>query len=232
MCVVALAWQVHPEWPLVLVGNRDEFHARPAAPLHEWSDGSGLVGGRDEQAGGTWLALERSKGHVAVITNVRGSPPDPAKASRGALVTDMLRGTGPYASPAPEALDGFNAFNLFSVGPHSASLLSNRPHAEIRSLSPGVHAIANEPLGRPCPRADRLRALVAEGVTAYSDPHHLLDALSETSDPALFLTGEFYGTRASTLVAIDKAGRVVFVERRYEAGGRPAGTTALEFSLG
>ena len=46
MCVVALAWRVHPDWPLILVGNRDEFHERPSAALAAWDDGSGIVAGR------------------------------------------------------------------------------------------------------------------------------------------------------------------------------------------
>ena len=46
MCVVTLAHRVHPDWPLILIGNRDEFHARPAAPLAEWDDGSGIIAGR------------------------------------------------------------------------------------------------------------------------------------------------------------------------------------------
>src|SRR3546814_9394951 len=93
MCVVALAWQVHPDWPLILIGNRDEFHDRPSAPLGPWDDGSGIVAGRDLQAGGTWMGLHAPSGRVVVVTNVRGEMPDPARASRGALVVDLLRGT-------------------------------------------------------------------------------------------------------------------------------------------
>ena len=83
MCVVALALKAHPDWPLILIGNRDELHARPAAPLAEWGDGSGIVAGRDLQAGGTWLGVHRPSGRAVVVTNVRGAMPDPAKESRG-----------------------------------------------------------------------------------------------------------------------------------------------------
>ena len=37
MCLLALAWNVHPRWRLLLAGNRDEFHARPTAPLAPWA---------------------------------------------------------------------------------------------------------------------------------------------------------------------------------------------------
>jgi hypothetical protein len=57
MCLVAFAWNVHPRWRLVLAGNRDEFHARPSAPLARWEGDASILAGRDLQAGGTWLGL-------------------------------------------------------------------------------------------------------------------------------------------------------------------------------
>lgn len=231
MCVVALAHRVHPDWPLILIGNRDEFHARPAAPLAAWDDGSGIVAGRDLQANGTWLGVHRPSGRAVVVTNVRGEMPDPAKESRGALVVDLLRGEGRFADPAAADLDRFNAFNLFAAD-GGARLLTNRPRPSIAALDPGVHALANEPVDRPCPRAERLRTALAAVVEAGADPEGLLDTLTAEGDPALFLLGDVYGTRASTLVAIAADGEVRMIERRYEAGGRPAGTTALQFRIG
>jgi uncharacterized protein with NRDE domain len=231
MCVVALAWRVHRDWPLILVGNRDEFHERPSAPLAAWDDGSGIVAGRDLQAGGTWLGAHVPSGRVVVVTNVRGAMPDSAKESRGALVVDMLRGHGRFADPAAGDLDRFNAFNLFAVD-GTARLLTNRPGPQILALEPGVHALANEPIDRPCPRAERLRVALSAVVVAGIDPEGLLDTLTATSDPALFLHGDIYGTRCSTLIAVAADGTGRITERRYEAGGRPAGTTALEFRFG
>ena len=224
--------QTHPDWPLILIGNRDEFHARPAAPLAEWDDGSGIVAGRDLQAGGTWLGVHRPSGRAVVVTNVRGAMPDPAKESRGALVSDMLRGEGRFADPAAEDLPRFNAFNLFAVGDGKTRLLTNRPVPLIMPLEPGVHALANEPVDAPCPRAERLRLALEAAVAAGRDPEGLLDTLMAEDDPALFLRGDVYGTRASTLVAVSAAGDVRMIERRYEKGGRPIGTTALKFRIG
>lgn len=232
MCVVALAHRVHPDWPLILIGNRDEFHGRPAAPLHAWDDGSGIVAGRDLQAGGTWLGVHAPSGRTVVVTNVRGAIPDPGKESRGALVSDMLRGTGRFADPAAEDLARFNAFNLFALGRGAARLLTNRPVPLIMKLEPGVHALANEPVEAPCPRAERLRAALGAALEAAADPETLLDTLALEDDPALFLRGDAYGTRASTLVLIAADGAVRMTERRYGKGGRPAGTTALEFRVG
>lgn len=232
MCVVALARNVHPDWPLILIGNRDEFHARPAAPLAAWDDGSGIVAGRDLQAGGTWLGLHRPSGRLLVVTNVRGALPDPAKESRGALVVDMLRGDGRFAEPAEADLARFNAFNLFAVDGRAAQLLTNRPQARIAALDAGVHALANEPADAPCPRAARLGAVLEAAVRAGGDPADLLDWLGVEDDPALFLRGDLYGTRASTLIAVAADGGVRMIERRYEAGGWAAGTTALDFRIG
>lgn len=232
MCVVALARQIHADWPLILIGNRDEFHARPAAPLAEWEDSSGIVAGRDLQAGGTWLGVHRPSGRAVVVTNVRGALPDPAKESRGALVVDMLRGDGRFADPAAKDLPRFNAFNLFAAGGGETRLLINRPAPLIMSLNPGVHALANEPVDAPCPRAERLRLALEATVATGSDPEGLLDTLMAEDNPALFLRGDVYGTRASTLVAAAADGRVRMIERRYEKGGRPIGTTALEFRIG
>jgi uncharacterized protein with NRDE domain len=109
---------------------------------------------------------------------------------------------------------------------------ANRPRPQISSLAPGVHALANEPVDRPCPRAERLRAALAAVAAAGGDPEGLLDTLTAEGSPALFLMGEVYGTRASTLIAVATDGRARMVERRYEAGGRPGGTTALDFRIG
>ncbi len=230
MCVVALAHRVHADWPLILIGNRDEFHARPAAPLAGWDDGSGIIAGRDLQAGGTWLGVHKPSGRTVVVTNVRGAMPDPAKESRGALVSDLLRGEGRFADPTADDLPRFNAFNLFAVGDGEARLLTNRPVPLVMPLEPGIHALANEPVDAPCPRAERLRAALA--VDTRAAPEALLDTLMAEDDPALFLRGDVYGTRASTFVAVSPDREVKMIERRYEKGGRPAGTTALDFRIG
>ncbi len=92
MCLISFAWQPGTPMPLRLMGNRDEFHARPTAPLGEWQDNPAIVGGRDLEAGGSWLAAKRG-GVVAALTNVRdpqlGTPP--GAPSRGELVADALQ---------------------------------------------------------------------------------------------------------------------------------------------
>ncbi len=43
MCLIVLAWRVHPSFPLVVAANRDEFHARPAAAVSFWGDRPGIL---------------------------------------------------------------------------------------------------------------------------------------------------------------------------------------------
>jgi uncharacterized protein with NRDE domain len=232
MCVVALALHVHPDWPILLVGNRDEFHRRPAAPLHIWDDGSGLIAGRDLEASGTWLGVHPASGRVAVVTNVRGDAPAPDKASRGALVTQLLSGEGPYHAASEAQLDDFNAFNLILVDHGRARIFTNRPTPIIREQASGVIALANQAAFTPCPRAERLGQHLSDLCKRAADPHDMLEILQRRDDPALFIEADLYGTRASTLVMIDHQGRVQIVERRYEAGGRSIGTTALQSQIG
>jgi uncharacterized protein with NRDE domain len=93
MCLIAMAWGVSADFPLVIASNRDEFYARPTAPLAEWATEQGhtIYSGRDLRDGGTWLGFAQN-GRFAMLTNVRNSAaPVPAAArSRGALVMDWL----------------------------------------------------------------------------------------------------------------------------------------------
>src|SRR5690348_11171907 len=102
MCVVALAWNTHPRWRLLLIGNRDEAYARPSASLAHWVDAPDMLAGRDLEAGGTWMGVHAS-GRAAVVTNVRDPRAAHDRASRGLLVSDFLRDTDQAAQHA-EAL--------------------------------------------------------------------------------------------------------------------------------
>ena len=85
MCLLSLAWQAHPDYPLIFVGNRDEYHARPTAAADWWQDRPDILGGRDLQAGGTWLAINR-KGDFGVVTN-RPDLPAPEREQHRPCVT-------------------------------------------------------------------------------------------------------------------------------------------------
>src|ERR671923_435071 len=96
MCLIVLAWRLRPELPLIVAANRDEFHARPAAPAAFWEDRPGILAGRDLEARGTWMGISRS-GKFAAVTNYRGALEARAAESRGALVTRFLESEEPPA---------------------------------------------------------------------------------------------------------------------------------------
>lgn len=249
MCVLAFAWRAHPRWLLVAAGNRDELHARPAAPLARWEQPGDIVGGRDLQSGGTWLGVSE-QGRFAVVTNLRGyGAPELGRASRGALVADLLTGSGAYADPERAALADFNPFNLIAARRDKAHFLSNRP-AEIRTaLAQGVYGLSNGALDEPWPKTMQLKASLLEWiVSGREEPEALFDILRSESlpdiglapaapsdvpqEPALspiFLRNPVYGTRCSTVVAIDAAGNGVIIERRFGADGDAIGETRLGF---
>ncbi len=113
MCLVVLAIGQSKEYPLILAGNRDEFHSRPTQKADWWPDNPDVVGGRDLQAGGTWLALHRN-GRFATVTNFRDAQPvSPRFRSRGHLVTEFLESDQPPLQYL-EAIDGpaYAGFNL------------------------------------------------------------------------------------------------------------------------
>ena len=233
MCVVALALHQHPDWPILLAGNRDELHARASAPLHMWDDDSGIIAGRDLVGGGTWLGVQPKAQRVVVVTNARsGDAPDPDKHSRGVLVRDLLTGTGDFAAPDVPQLGDFNGFNLIAVQSAAARVMTNRPDAKIRALGSGMHALANEIVDHDCPRAARLAAVVQHWLAAGDIPETLLDALGGEEAPALFLNGPVYGTRCSTLIAVGADGAGLMIERRFGPERRAAGETRLVFRWG
>ncbi len=242
MCVVALAWRAHPHWQLIVAGNRDEFHVRPASALDRWPDQPGLIGGQDLQSGGMWLGVSEA-GRCAVVTNLTGfGLPDPALRSRGALVKDWLADGQMDAGE----LARFNPFNLFIATPGEARFLSNRPAPAVAPLEPGLHCVSNALPGVPWPRKDRLE----RDMQAWLDRDDgvietLFDLLKAEDWPdglphphtgderhpsPIFIRDAIYGTRCSTVIAIDAQGRGQALERRFSAGGHASGESRITFT--
>lgn len=250
MCVLAFAWRAHPRWALVVAGNRDELHARPAAPLARWEHPAHVIAGRDLQSGGTWLGVSE-EGRFAVVTNLRGhEPPDPTRESRGALVTDLLTGVGRHAGVQEADLAAFNPFNLIVADGALAHFLSNRPGPVRTRLAPGLYGLSNGALDEPWPKTLRLKErLLAWIVGGAERPEALLGVLRDetlpdvgvrTAPPSdvpqepplspIFVHHPIWGTRCSTVVAVDDRGQGVIIERRYAADGSATGETTLPFS--
>lgn len=252
MCLVAFAWQAHPRWRLVLAGNRDEFHARPAAPLARWVDAPALIAGRDLEAGGVWLGVGE-KGRAGVVTNVR-DPSGPREGrSRGELLVDYLLGTATaqaHASRLAERAPTYRPFNLVLFHEREAVVVTNHPVTRWERLAPGVHALSNGAPGASWPKTQRLHASLNQWLAAAAAPIEDLFAplADETIAPdadlpdtgvgleierrlsPAFIRGAEYGTRACTVLAIAPGGTGVIIERRFGPHGNFEGENREEFS--
>ncbi len=238
MCVVSIAWHAHPDWVLVVAGNRDEFHARPTAPLARWRERAGVIAGRDMLSGGSWMGVSEA-GRFAVVTNVRSETgPQPDRASRGALVADFLAGSGGCADPEMIAFEAFNPFCLLVANGDEARLISNHPESLVQPVQPGITGLSNGEPGANWPRLARLNAAVAGLIKDNSHGTDQLFALlaDETPDAEdadarpVFIRDGIYGTRCSTLVLVDRAGGGRIIERRFGANGEAGGETSFDFT--
>jgi uncharacterized protein with NRDE domain len=225
MCILAIAFHVHPQFPLIIASNRDEFVARPTQPLAPWEDDSGIVAGRDLEAGGTWLGVNRER-RVAALTNFRDpSESGLSKRSRGELVVAALRPDQPIDAALQACASqraAYRGFNLVVADSRSCSVYESRSD-RLTTLVPGVHALSNGPLDSMWPKTARLQRAVNACVSKRDIlADDLLDALSNTEvapDEQLPHTGisaeweralsrifiptvEGYGTRAQTLVFV------------------------------
>jgi uncharacterized protein with NRDE domain len=240
MCLVVFGLGERPDLPLVIAANRDEFLRRPTARAAFWGDEPGLLAGRDLEAGGTWLGITRT-GRVAFLTNHRDPPAHREGApSRGALVAEFLGGKETpedFLRMKEKEAPLYNGFHLVAGDLAGLWYYTNTGGAP-RLLAPGIHGLSNGPLDDPWPKTRRsverfTRALEGPGLPApepflslLSDRTRAADSeLPATGVPlpwerllsAVFIEGESYGTRSSTvLLATDQ--RVRFVERTFEAG--------------
>ena len=250
MCVLALAWRAHPRWRLVVAGNRDEMHARPTQRLARWDEPSHILAGRDLQSGGTWLGVSE-QGRFSVVTNLRGfGPPKAGRPSRGILLRDLLSSEGQYACPSDVDLADFNPFNLITVEHDAATFLSNRPYCARQGLAPGIYGLSNGKLDEPWPKTVQLKQILFDWMAAGAQqPEVLFNGLREETLPEvgdrsagpsdvpqeaplspIFIKNPIYGTRCSTIVAIDDLGHGLIIECSFRPDGDINGQTAIPFS--
>ncbi|HSY07221.1 MAG TPA: NRDE family protein [Steroidobacteraceae bacterium] len=254
MCLLVLAWQVHPRYPLILAANRDEFHARAAAPFAEWPDDE-IFAGRDLAAGGTWLGVDRQR-RFGVVTNFREGPAAPAAApSRGRLIPIYLRSRAPpqrFLASLERAASEYAGFNVLLGDAQELWYASNRATDFACRLPPGIYGLSNRLLDTPWPKLMRVRRRFEAWVssTAAVNARELLTMLDDRTPSAAdddaypadlapewrralsapFVQHPLYGTRCSTVVLLAASGTMHVTERRFDAAGDCSGETAVELS--
>jgi len=249
MCLIVVGWRSHPDYPLVVAANRDEFYARPTADAAHWPDAPGVIGGIDLEAGGTWLGISAT-GRFAAVTNVR--EPNMAKGadSRGALTRNFLLSASPAGDYA-KRIDGdrYSGFNLLLSDGEDLIYCSNRD-GQPRPLPPGIYGLSNHLLDSPWPKLLQARRQFSAALQQLPDEAGFFDLLSDptivadadlpkTGVPlewerllsAVFVKSESYGTRASTLAWYRSDGTVRLHEQSFGPNGQALQSSVMSTSL-
>jgi uncharacterized protein with NRDE domain len=252
MCLVLLAWQAHPDYPLVVAANRDEFFSRRTAAADFWGDAPDVLAGRDLEAGGTWLGITRS-GRFAALTNYR----DPSRQrkgapSRGELVSRFLTGgqaPRAYLHELESDADRYNGFNLVFGDLEGLWCFSNCGEGEL-ALVPGVYGLSNHLLDTPWPKVARGKSALSAALKALPDEAPLFGLLRDDSiapDASLprtgvslewerllsaaFVRSPQYGTRSATVLLRDHYGAVRFIEQSFLEDAAPGARRNFAFDL-
>jgi uncharacterized protein with NRDE domain len=252
MCLIFAAINCHPVYKLVIAANRDEFYNRKTAPASYWDDYPNVVGGRDLEAGGTWMGMSTG-GKISLLTNYR----DPANImpnapSRGHLVADYLEqqvNAGDYMKLVQAKASQYNGFNLIVGTVDELYYISNYKDG-ITKLNDGVHGLSNHLLDTPWPKVVRgkkkiepllgkpdllsgdLMAFLYDDQVATEDlPDTGIGAEREQALSSMFIKTPNYGSRCSTVVLVDLDNRVQFTERIYDLTTFEYTTSAFEFTV-
>jgi uncharacterized protein with NRDE domain len=249
VCLILLAWRAHPDYPLVLAANRDEFHARAAAPAAWWPEPD-ILAGRDLQAGGTWLGVARD-GRFAALTNYRDpTRVRPDAASRGALVPEILGAARPaeqQLAQLQQSARDYNDFNLIFSDGAQLAVFESVPRAS-RILGPGVYGLSNHLLDTPWPKVRNGKSALGAALALLPDEAPLLALLrdaAQADDPDLprtgvslpwerllssaFIRAPGYGTRCSTIVVLDAFGEARLHEWTWNETGAAVGQVEHRF---
>ncbi len=235
MCLIFVAINYHPVYKLVVAANRDEFYNRKTAAANYWPDHPNVLGGRDLQAGGTWMGMNKS-GKISMLTNYRDPKNIRADApSRGFLVSKYLEN-----NEAPEEYlksiepAQYNGFNLIMGDVNDLWYLSNYKDG-ITKLTNGLYGLSNHLLDTPWPKVVKgkkklVPILGKSDITAEElmeflyDDEVATDKLPDTGIglereralSSMFIKTSGYGSRCSTVVLVDKQDHVKFSERVYD----------------
>lgn len=252
MCILFVALNAHPKYPLIICANRDEFHHRATAPADFWPPERNLLAGKDLQAGGSWFGVNR-QGQVAGITNLRlANRQETAMRSRGELV---LKALNPHSLICPNWLaDHANDYRPFNLvfGQGTDLYCFNSLSKDTIKLAPGFHAICNGALNDVWPKMAKGR-LALEQLINHSPSlamQDLLNIMKDESQPndselpdtgvglewerrlaAIYIRHPEYGTRSTSILLQDNAGEIHFCEVRYDGKSRQLGKQDFHFSV-
>jgi uncharacterized protein with NRDE domain len=238
MCLILLSLNDHPNYKLIVAANRDEFYNRHTAPAQFWNDHEDILGGRDLEAGGTWMGITK-RGRIGMVTNYRDIKNLKTNApSRGHLVSDFLTGADnpvKYLNHVEQKGKTYNGFNLIVGNPNELYYYSNY-RDNVSPIHPGAYGLSNHLLDTPWPKVRNSRERFNAIIKAEQfQPDDLLDMLyddrvapdhelpdtgvglaRERALSSMFIKSPGYGSRCSTVVLVNRSNQLEFVERTYD----------------
>ncbi|MEQ8584002.1 MAG: NRDE family protein [Marinoscillum sp.] len=252
MCLIVFAWDVHPKYRLIVAANRDEFYTRPTAPADFWDDEPDILGGRDLQAGGSWMTVSKH-GNFAAVTNYRDLANIRENVrSRGEIpihFMDQNQKPLSYVKGLHEYSTEYNGFNVLTANPQMMTHYSNYER-KANVITPGIHGLSNALLDTPWPKVELAKAKFQELISNSFNHGELIEMMSDTStaeDSILPDTGvsremekalsamcirmENYGTCCSTVITLDRDGLIEFSEKSYPVGGRTEKVVNYQFKI-
>lgn len=238
MCLAFFAIEQHPDFSVIIAANRDEFYARPTKAMHWWNKPY-ILAGQDLQAGGTWLALDK-QANFAMVTNFREPQAAAGKLSRGELALNFLaQQQTPQQFFQQVETHYYAGFNMVCGSLLSANLFhfSNRI-SHSTPLEAGLHGLSNALLNTPWPKVnsgkEQMKQLCQQAFHV-DDWFELLANRQKAEDALLpqtgidietekllssrFIQSETYGTRCSTIIAVDTLGKAHVFERSFDQQG-------------
>ena len=242
MCILFIAVNQHPNYPLIIAANRDEFHNRPTLQSQFWEHQDNVLAGRDLQAGGTWMGINKN-GRLSALTNVR----DPQKimpdaTSRGELVSNYLTqhpSPKSYLGALRQTKDNYNGYNLL-FGQWNDLWVYNNHTDKAQRLEAGVFGLSNADLDSPWPKINqgvgklKSHCQQAGPIDTQKLFDILLDQQQSTDDllpktgvpiewerklSSIFIQSDDYGTRSATLLMIDNDKQVSWLEHSFDSSG-------------
>jgi uncharacterized protein with NRDE domain len=250
MCVVLIGWKAHPDLKLIFAANRDEYLNRTTEPAKYWVDAPSIFAGRDNVHGGTWLGISRHKRFAAVTNIRRPSAIKTGSLSRGLLVSNYLQSDlSPrgYLQQISTVSNEYNLFNLIAGDKESLFFLSALDNKVI-ALNPGIYGISNGMLDSPWPKVIQgksdMASLIAKGNINSESLLTLLQGREKYPDAdlpdtgvgiemerllsPLFVQTSGYGTRSSSVLLMDNAGKIAFTERSFNEHGKVLDTVTCQ----
>lgn len=228
MCLILIAYRIDSEIPLIVGANRDEHYDRPTAGASFWSDKPNIFAGRDLQARGTWLGVNTDGRFAAIANRNRANGVDEKRNSRGLLVSEYLNcDLAGRVFISNIERERYHGFNLVVYDGQELTFFSNCERDPI-VLTPGFFAITNNAFGESTKRS-RLAIDSFSKLTGLTNVHDIIAVLQLKSDDreifdrenraitesqAIFLQGDTFGTRSSTVVIYSES-NLMFCEQQY-----------------